>query len=99
LLIALIVLTALSQLTFAQQTLGSMNGTITDSSGAVVPDVTVKARAISTNLAVSATTKSDGSFSIADLPIDTYEVTFTKNGFQTGGWSTFGCAARRRYHG
>ena len=83
LLIALIVLTALSQLTFAQQTLGSMNGTITDSSGAVVPDVTVKARAISTNLAVSATTKSDGSFSIADLPIDTYEVTFTKNGFQT----------------
>jgi Carboxypeptidase regulatory-like domain len=72
-----------SQLALTQQTLGSMNGTITDSSGAVVQGVSVKAHSAATNLEVSATSKGDGSFSIADLPIGTYEVKFTKDGFQT----------------
>jgi hypothetical protein len=67
----------------AQQTLGSLNGTVTDSSGAVVQNVTIKARALATNLEVTAETRSNGSFSIADLPIGTYELTFTKDGFQT----------------
>src|SRR3984957_12342944 len=67
----------------AQETLGALNGTITDSSGAVVQGVTVKARALATNLEVTAQSKESGSFSIADLPIGTYEVTFTKDGFQT----------------
>ncbi len=67
----------------AQETLGALNGTITDTSGAVVQGVTVKARALATNLEVTAESKGSGSFSIADLPIGTYEVTFTKDGFQT----------------
>ena len=67
----------------AQETLGALNGTITDTSGAVVQGVTVKARALATNLEVTAESKGSGSFSIADLPIGTYEVTFTKGGFQT----------------
>jgi hypothetical protein len=66
----------------AQQTLGGINGTVTDSSGAVVQGVAVKAHAVATNLEVTAISKSDGSFSIADLPIGNYEVTFTKQGFQ-----------------
>ena len=68
---------------FGQQTLGSINGTVVDSSGAIVQGATVKARAIATNLSVTAGTKSDGSFAIADLPIGTYEVTFSKDGFQS----------------
>src|SRR6516164_6780575 len=71
-----------THLASAQQTLGSLNGMVTDSSGAVVANASVKARAVATNLSVNATSKSDGSFSIADLPIGTYEVTFTKDGFQ-----------------
>lgn len=67
----------------AQQTLGAITGTVTDTTGAVLPATSVKARAVATNLEVSAQTKSDGSFAIADLPIGTYEVTFTKDGFQT----------------
>ena len=67
----------------AQETLGGLNGTITDNSGAVVQGVTVKARALATNLEVTAQSKESGSFSIADLPIGTYEVAFTKDGFQT----------------
>ena len=76
-------LLACSQLSLAQQTLGALNGTVTDTSGAVVQGTTVKARNVATNLEVSATTKVDGSFSLADLPIGTYEVTFAKDGFKT----------------
>lgn len=66
-----------------QQTLGSINGTVTDSSGAVMPETVVKVRSVATNLEVTATTKADGSFAIADLPIGTYQVHFIKEGFQT----------------
>ena len=72
-----------TRLAFAQQTLGSMNGTVTDTSGAVVQGVSVKAHSAATNLEVTGTSRGDGSFSIADLPIGTYEVTFMKEGFQT----------------
>jgi hypothetical protein len=73
----------LSQPMLAQQTLGAMNGVVTDPTGAVVPGVTVKAHSAATNLEVQRTSRPDGSFSFADLPIGTYEVTFTKDGFQT----------------
>jgi hypothetical protein len=67
----------------AQQTLGSINGTVTDSSGAVVASAGVKIHNVETGLARTAETKKDGSFSFVDLPIGTYEVTFTRGGFKT----------------
>jgi carboxypeptidase family protein len=67
----------------AQQTLGSINGTVKDSSGGVVAKVAVKARNPSTNLTQTTTSKDDGSYSIVDLPIGTYEVSFSKDGFKT----------------
>jgi hypothetical protein len=66
--------------------LGAINGTVTDSSGAVVPNVNIKARAVATNLELTAASKSDGSFSLSDLPIGNYEVTFSKDGFQTAAY-------------
>ena len=75
-----------SQLSMAQQTLGGMNGTVTDTTGAVVQGVNIKARALATNLELTATSKSDGSFSIVDLPIGNYAVTFAKEGFQTASY-------------
>lgn len=74
---------AFLQFSVAQQTLGSMTGTVTDSSGAVVPNVAVMIRNVATNLAVSAETKDAGTFSVVDLPIGNYEVTFARDGFQT----------------
>jgi Carboxypeptidase regulatory-like domain/TonB dependent receptor len=68
---------------FAQQSFGSMTGTVTDASGGVVANVQVKAQDVSTGLEVSATTNSAGSYSVADLPIGTYSVTFTLQGFKT----------------
>jgi hypothetical protein len=66
----------------AQQTLGAINGTVSDQTGAVVQKAAVKIRNIATNLEVTAATKDDGSFAVVDLPIGTYEVTFTKDGFK-----------------
>ncbi len=83
---AAVLLFLLPQVALSQQTLGSLNGTVTDASGAIVQGTAVKARNLATNLEVTATTKSDGSFSISDLPIGNYEVTFTKEGFQTAAY-------------
>lgn len=82
-LLTVIVLVAIGHLAFGQQTLGSINGTVTDSTGAVIQGAKVTARATATNLEVQATSKADGSFSIADLPIGAYEVKFIKDGFET----------------
>ena len=71
----------------AQQTLGAINGTVTDPSGAVVPNVDVRIRNVATNLEVNAKTKNDGSFNEVDLPIGTYEVTFSKEGFRKEDYS------------
>ena len=83
LLLAIILLPLWSSIAVSQQTLGSMNGTVSDSTGAVIQGAAVKARALATNLEITATSKSDGSFSIADLPIGMYEVKFIKDGFET----------------
>jgi hypothetical protein len=81
-LLTVIFLVASGHLAFSQ-TLGSINGTVTDSTGAVIQGAQVKARATATNLEIQAASKADGSFSIADLPIGAYEVRFIKDGFET----------------
>ncbi|MGC2889357.1 MAG: TonB-dependent receptor [Candidatus Acidiferrum sp.] len=68
---------------YAQQTLGSINGTVTDSSGAVVQNAVVKIHNLATGLEQTVSTNSDGSFNIAGLPIGTYSVTFSRDGFKT----------------
>ena len=67
----------------AQQTLGSINGTVMDSSGAVIVGVEVDIKNLGTGLTVKAKTQSDGTYSVVDLPIGTYSVTMSKEGFKT----------------
>ncbi|MGB2636638.1 MAG: TonB-dependent receptor [Candidatus Acidiferrum sp.] len=67
----------------AQQTLGAITGTVVDPSGAAIPDATVKAVNIATNLEVDAHTKSNGSYVIPQLPAGTYKLTILKDGFKT----------------
>ena len=67
----------------AQQTLGSINGTVMDSSGGVLGKVTVKIRNLDTNLEQVASTKDDGSFFVSALPIGRYSVSFARDGFKT----------------
>jgi hypothetical protein len=67
----------------AQQTLGSINGTVTDSSGGVLGKVSVKVKNAGTNLEVSATTRDDGSYQVSALPIGKYSLTFSLDGFNS----------------
>ena len=78
--VTLVVLALLPVSAPAQQTLGSINGTVTDASGGVIANADVKIRNVNTNLELSAQTKDDGSFLVADLPIGTYEVVFSRTG-------------------
>jgi hypothetical protein len=68
---------------YAQQTLGAINGTVTDASGGVVQGAKVTVRNKGTNLEVTRITKSNGSFEFVDLPLGTYSVTISRDGFKT----------------
>lgn len=67
----------------AQQIFGSISGTVHDPTGSGVPDVTVAARNTATNITTTVHTQSAGSYSISNLPTGTYEVSFSKEGFDT----------------
>ena len=73
----------LSATAHAQQLLGSITGTVTDPSGAVVPKVQVTIQNHETNLRQRILTQADGNYSFINLPIGTYTVTFTRDGFST----------------
>lgn len=68
---------------FAQQTVGGVLGTVTDSSGAVVPAAQVKLVSTETGLTRSVVGKANGEYGFSDLPPGTYELTFTHDGFDT----------------
>jgi hypothetical protein len=65
----------------AQQTLGGITGTVTDPQGSVVPGVTVKAVSQETGLERSAVSNNDGAYALVNLPIGTYTLTFSRDGF------------------
>lgn len=69
----------------AQTTLstGSINGTVTDPSGAVVSDAKVSITNTSTGQSVALTSNSAGAFSTGPLPPGTYKVQVTAKGFST----------------
>jgi hypothetical protein len=68
---------------FGQQTLGSMNGTIVDTSGAAVPGATVTVTDSAINYSTSTTTSGTGFYQVFNLPIGTYSVKVTHGGFET----------------
>jgi len=61
---------------------GEIRGTALDSSGAVVPGVTVTARNVATGVATTATTSQAGVYDIPWVETGVYSVTFTKPGFE-----------------
>jgi hypothetical protein len=67
----------------AQGAIGFISGTMVDSTGAVLPGVTVTCRNVRTGLTVETTTNEIGIFRCPELPIGQYEVTGVLDGFQT----------------
>ncbi len=78
-----VLLSVFSISALAQRITGDISGSITDSSGAVVPGVTVTAQNTGTGVTRTATTTASGNYTIADLPIGTYKMSATAQGFKT----------------
>ena len=62
---------------------GSISGTVTDPSGAVLTGVSVTALNTGTGLTVTVATTGSGTYVIPLLPTGTYNLTFLKEGFKT----------------
>ncbi|MDX6694899.1 MAG: hypothetical protein QOF02_2502 [Blastocatellia bacterium] len=81
-LFALLLLMGSLSLSFAQSSAqGTMSGTVTDASGAVVAGATVEATNTGTGEKRTATTTDSGSYSIPNLPPGLYSVSTTASGF------------------
>src|ERR1700678_937230 len=80
-LLALLLLSSVSSL--AQTFRGSINGTITDPSGAVIPGAKVTATEVATAVVRETVASGAGEFSFNDLPTNTYTVKINATGFQS----------------
>ena len=67
----------------AQQTLGGITGTVLDPQGSAIPGVQVKAVSDDTKLVRTGTSNTEGTYALVNLPIGTYTITFTLQGFST----------------
>jgi len=67
---------------FAQST-GNITGTVSDSTGAAIPDAAVTVASPDTGLTRVVQTNASGNFAFPDLPIGAYTLQITKPGFET----------------
>ena len=67
---------------FAQTTTGSIVGTVTDPSGAVVSNAAVTVTNMDTNISTRTTTDSSGNYVVTPLPVGRYSVSVEAPGFK-----------------
>lgn len=80
LFVLIVALPALSQ---TQITTGTIQGTVADANGAIVPGANVEIKNLETNLSRTLTTDEGGRFVALALPPGKYSVTVSKTGFAT----------------
>ncbi len=68
---------------FGQSDRGTITGTVSDPSGAVIPGATVTATNVATGVANKVTTTGAGAYTIPLLPFGNYRLTVEKAGFKT----------------
>ncbi|MEK6396832.1 MAG: carboxypeptidase regulatory-like domain-containing protein, partial [Terriglobus sp.] len=76
-----IALVAVSTVAHAQTITGSVNGTVTDSSGAVIPNAKITVTNVQTNVSSTTVSSSAGVYSIRFLQVGQYKVTVDAPGF------------------
>ncbi len=67
---------------FAQTDRGTLTGTVSDPSGAVIPGVSIEARNVQTGAMYQAGSSETGNYTLAQLPAGTYELSATLPGFK-----------------
>ena len=81
--LALLCTSLFYQPAIAQDTTGTITGVVTDETGAALPGVTVNLKQAETGLARDVVTTSTGAYTAPLLPVGTYTITFSLQGFQT----------------
>jgi len=79
----LLLLALVPTLVWAQGNVATLNGTVLDSSGAVVPGATVVATNVATGVETRTTTTSAGAYTLPYLPAGTYSIRVSAPGFRT----------------
>src|SRR6266446_7106685 len=77
-----LVICATALTSFAQSDRGTITGTVTDPSGAVVADATVMATNVNTGAIRTAATSASGSYTFVELPAAPYKITVDVSGFK-----------------
>jgi hypothetical protein len=67
----------------AQESRGTITGTVLDSQGAAMPGVSILAKHVATNVETKTTTNDSGSYVLPFLNTGTYTVTATASGFKS----------------
>jgi hypothetical protein len=80
--VSLLVL-ATTQFLTAQANRASITGTVTDTSGAIVPGVEVTATNLDTNVPINTVSNQDGIYVVPNLPPGRYSIQFKRDGFET----------------
>ena len=78
----IVCLTAFPVTAFAQTDRGTLTGTVSDPSGAVIPGVSIEAKNIQTGATYQAGSSETGNYTLAQLPAGTYELSATLPGFK-----------------
>ena len=66
----------------AQTDRGTITGTVSDASGAVIPGATIEAKNVATGATFQGGSSETGNFTLAQLPVGTYELSATLPGFK-----------------
>src|ERR1700688_3951518 len=64
-------------------TVGRISGTVTDQTGAVIPDTTVTALNLDTTVQQATKTNANGFYNFTPLPVGRYEIEILRDGFKT----------------
>jgi hypothetical protein len=81
-LFSLIVMLSASAWLWGQSENGRLIGSVTDQSGAAIPDASVTVTDLATNHVVSVKSQADGNYVVGALPVGNYKVEARKEGFQ-----------------
>lgn len=79
---SVVVVLFLAHSLFAQTVTGTLSGTVTDATGAVIPNAQVTAKNLETSFSRSGTTNGEGYFNMPFLPLGAYDVIVETKGFQ-----------------
>jgi hypothetical protein len=96
-LFALLILPLANQVAVADNVYATTRGTVADSTGAVVAGAKVTATNIETGITTATTSGSTGLYEFLQLPVGSYSVSATKQGFKTYKSTAFTLAVNQIY--